>query len=379
MASLRTILVKSWALATLPFRIVGICLYYAFPFTRPHPGWTYHQAIGLKLFDLWWRYSVTVSFHAQKTLLPGNEKDRFIVMQLAPSTAPRHYYRGILLTNPAIRPLPVGAVWYSATGTSPKGPFPNGMVLHFHGGAYVLGGARPLEGGWGPQQLSGILNKPVLQVQYRLAGPTPAASTHTRFPAALQDAITAYAYVLDVLRVPPQQLIISGDSAGASLAVTVLRYLATETNVDGPDRRLPLPRAAFLWSPWLDLSPEGTARIDQHRNARSDYLNGALAEWGASCYAPLEGNSREQAWLSPLGREFPVISTGMFVQTGTAEVMVDENLQFVEEMKGIGNTAKAWVVEGATHDIFAAGQILGMVPEAQKAMRAAGEFADRLL
>ncbi|PWY72151.1 alpha/beta-hydrolase [Aspergillus sclerotioniger CBS 115572] len=373
MATLRPILVKSWYLATLPFRILGICLYYSIPFARPYPGWTYHQAIGLKLFDLWWRYSLATDFHAHKTLFPGDEKDRFIVMQPAPSTKTRNYYRGILLTNPAIRPLPIGAVWYSTAPTSPKGPFPDGIVLHFHGGAYVMGGARPPEGGWGPDQLSGILNKPVLQVQYRLAGPTPAASTHTCFPAALQDAITAYAYVLDVLRVSPQKLIISGDSAGASLALTVLRYLATESKTDGNHHLpLPLPRAAFLWSPWLDLSPTTAAKINHHRNARSDYLTGSLAEWGASCYAPIEENAREQAWLSPLGREFPTISTGIFVQTGTAEVMVDENLQIVEEMKSIGNTAKAWVVEGATHNIFAAGQILGMMDEARGAMRMAG-------
>ncbi len=54
------------------------------------------------------------------------------------------------------------------------------IVLHFHGGAYVLGGVRPMEGGWGPEVLAKAIHGLVLCPQYRLS------SEHRgRFPAAL--------------------------------------------------------------------------------------------------------------------------------------------------------------------------------------------------
>ncbi|KAI9039190.1 uncharacterized protein KD926_009824 [Aspergillus affinis] len=133
------------------------------------------------------RYATAVDFHTRKTLLPGSEGDRFAVIQ--PST-PSFLYRNILLSNDQIHPLPVGAIWYIA----PSIPLPSfssppaRIVIHFHGGAYVLGGARQMESVWGPVVLSKALSCPVLQPHCRLS-----VAENASFPAALQDGITAYA------------------------------------------------------------------------------------------------------------------------------------------------------------------------------------------
>jgi acetyl esterase/lipase len=61
----------------------------------------------------------------------------------------------------------------------------------------------------------------------------------------LQDAITAYVYVLESLYKRPEQFVMSGNSAGGNLALAVLRYL----HISASPTSLPLPRAVLLWSP----------------------------------------------------------------------------------------------------------------------------------
>jgi hypothetical protein len=60
----------------------------------------------------------------------------------------------------------------------------------------------------------------VLYVQYRLAGP------NAPFPAAVQDLLTSYHYVLD-LGVTPENITLVGDSAGGNVVIAFLRYLET--------------------------------------------------------------------------------------------------------------------------------------------------------
>jgi epsilon-lactone hydrolase len=109
-------------------------------------------------------------------------------------------------------------------------------VLYLHGGAYVLGSldshrhlgaaiARATEG-------------TVLMLDYRLAPEHP-------FPAALDDALAAYRSMLDDGQ-PSSRIVIAGDSAGGGLAVA--------TMLAARDEGLPLPAAAALIAPWVDLS-----------------------------------------------------------------------------------------------------------------------------
>lgn len=92
--------------------------------------------------------------------------------------------------------------------------------------------------------------------------PCPAATVPTLsveddafFPVALQDAVTAYAYVLNTLNVRPENVVISGDSAGGNLALALLPYMHEEGELV-----LPHPRAALLWSPWVDLTVDPMLR-----------------------------------------------------------------------------------------------------------------------
>lgn len=131
------------------------------------------------------------------------------------------------------------------------------IAIHFHGGAFVLGGCRPKEGGWGPDMFARKLSGFSLMPQYRLT-----SNSSTRFPTAMQDGLTAYMYLLGQ-GVSPKDIVLSGFSAGANLVVALVRYLTEEKGF------LPLPRMSLLWSPWLDLRTPAEV-FETHRDLRAD-------------------------------------------------------------------------------------------------------------
>lgn len=79
-------------------------------------------------------------------------------------------------------------------------------------------------------------------LDYRLA-------PETRFPGPLHDAVSAYFRLVDDLHISPENIIISGDSAGGGLSLALMMYLR--------DNDYPLPGGAILMSPWVGkcLSP----------------------------------------------------------------------------------------------------------------------------
>jgi epsilon-lactone hydrolase len=114
------------------------------------------------------------------------------------------------------------------------------IVMHFHGGGYVLGSSRGhREFG---ARLSRATKSTVLMVDYRLAPEHP-------YPAALDDAVAAYTSML-AEGFDSSQIIFSGDSAGGGLAIAAMLALKS--------LNLPLPSAAVCFSPWVDLALTGS-------------------------------------------------------------------------------------------------------------------------
>ena len=77
-------------------------------------------------------------------------------------------YRGILANDAAVKPNVVGGMWYPRP-SDPSMDAGKKIAIHFHGGAFVLGGCRPKEGGWGPDMIGRKLSGFSLMPQYRLA------------------------------------------------------------------------------------------------------------------------------------------------------------------------------------------------------------------
>src|SRR6266702_4580596 len=117
---------------------------------------------------------------------------------------------------------------------------PRHVVLYFHGGVYVLGDA--FQAANLAAQVGRRTRARVIYVDYRLAPEHP-------HPAAVDDALAAYEALLHN-GTAPSDVVFAGESAGGGLAVATL--------VNARDHGLPLPAAAFVMSPYADLTLAGT-------------------------------------------------------------------------------------------------------------------------
>ncbi|KAL4883896.1 Alpha/Beta hydrolase protein [Aspergillus karnatakaensis] len=350
-------------LAFLPLRLSSILIYYLLPITRQ--GRTFRQAVTTKLIYLWFRFATTVEFRTSKFLNPGPDKARFALLDPDSITPPDAFlYAGILRSNPDVQPSKIAAFWYESA--PPADTTPHLVILHLHGGAFVLGGARPAEAGWGPIALSKRLECPALMPQYRLSDSHPA----TCFPAALQDTVTAYTYLLYNLNIRPENIVVSGDSAGGNLVLDLLRYIKDEQGAV----QLPSPRAALLWGPWVDPTAP-SHQYDNHRNASTDFIFGDLGAWAMRSYIPDEWDATHEAYpyIHPLGREF-YTDVPVFLQTSTAEILHDSHSKFAQNLTEIGCRVKLVEITGAPHDTFAGAQALGFVKEQQDTIDQAADF-----
>src|SRR6266511_1263368 len=117
---------------------------------------------------------------------------------------------------------------------------PRHIVLYFHGGVYVVGDAflaADLA-----SQVGRRTRAKVISVDYRLAPEHP-------YPAAVDDALAAYEALLRG-GTAPSDIAFAGESAGGGLAIALL--------VSARDHGLPLPAAAYVMSPYVDLTLAGT-------------------------------------------------------------------------------------------------------------------------
>ncbi|CAE6424431.1 unnamed protein product [Rhizoctonia solani] len=125
------------------------------------------------------------------------------------------------------------------------------IILNLHGGGYIIGTAHPedLTANIPRGYLSYGISR-VLSVDYRLSTTHP-YPTVAPFPSALLDALAGYIHLTRTLGFKPQNVILSGDSAGGNLALALVRYLR-----DSPELGLGMPGGLVMISPWTD--PVGT-------------------------------------------------------------------------------------------------------------------------
>lgn len=179
---------------------------------------------------------------------------------------------------------------------------------------------------------SGYKNPAIFALEYTLV---PDAA----YPTQLNEAAKAYEHVLSIAR-GPSTVCVSGDSAGATLILSLLLHLGSK-ETDGPSShgRLPKPTLAVLISPWVTLvSP-------RHVNTESDYLDAhQLEQYGRqfagsniSAEDPLvsPGCCQDIAWWR---RSSP--SGGIFITYGTEEIFAAE----IEELARV--LQKAGVIVG---------------------------------
>jgi epsilon-lactone hydrolase len=225
------------------------------------------------------------------------------------------------------------------------------VTLHVHGGGYCMGSPVTHRGLAGA--LSRTTHGPVLLPDYRLAPEDP-------FPAALDDVVATYHWLVDDLGVSPGRLAVTGDSAGGGLAAALLVRLRDEGR--------PLPACYVGMSPWVDLAATGgsmtaLASVDP-------WLTSALVLPAGRAYAgdtPLD-----HPHVSPLYADLSGLPP-MLVHVGSDEILLDDATRLVDRARTAGVDASLGRFDGLWH-VF---QAFPGMPESRDSLREIGGFIRR--
>jgi len=254
--------------------------------------------------------------------------------------------RGVTKTAESVNGL--AAEWLA-----PEDAAQGKVLLYFHGGAYILGSCNTHR-----QLVSHIARAAgvrALLPEYRLAPEHP-------FPAALEDATSLYRKLLAAGHAA-RDIVIAGDSAGGGLTMATLLSLR-----DAGD---PLPAAACLLSPWLDLAatgesmrtharrdpwfrPEDLPTIRSYYCGESDIRNPLVSP----VYANLAG-------LPPL-----------YIQVGEDEILLSDSTRLAERVQLAGGSADIEIWTDMWH-VFQA--FMNQMPESRRAIQKLGTFIRRSL
>lgn len=258
---------------------------------------------------------------------------------------------GQMLSPPpeaTFEPIDLGGV-PGAVVTTPSAD-PGRSIVYLHGGGYCIGSLTSHRAMVG--HLAQHAKATVYAVDYRLAPEHPA-------PAALEDAVRAYRWVVEGVG-SPTRTVIAGDSAGGGLTLATLLALR-----DGGG---PLPAAGVLVSPWADLSQSGESMVSK---AAEDPLVRAqdLDEWSRHYRGDVPA---EDPRVSPLFGDLAGLPP-LLIDVGTSEVLLDDARRVARRAITAGVDVTLTEGEELIHvwHFFA-----GAVPEADEALARIGRFIE---
>ena len=294
----------------------------------------------------------SVSFEITREILRSHT-DRALAAASAPAqralldaaTPPSPYLRRVQVSE--VRANGVPSHWYK-----PKDGAAGRTFLFLHGGGYVVH-AKSHQGF--AASLALALKAQTLVPEYRLAPEHP-------FPAAIEDAVAAYEYLLSQ-GTDPGRIIVGGDSAGGGLTLALLCALR--------EKGRPLPALALLISPWLDLGNSGASF---RTNDPYDWLPPGLGRQWAAWY--LSGQDSKTPLASPYFADVKGLPP-IYIQAGEAEVLYDQIRIFAERARKDGGRCEIDTWAGMTHEF----QILASlgVPQAKEALGKLGSRADEAM
>ena len=251
--------------------------------------------------------------------------------------------KGVEAVPVKIDGLPAGlaAEWLQPTADAPIPMVEDAVIFYAHGGGYVSGSCsdhRVLVAKF--VAVSGVR---LLLFEYRLAPENP-------FPAAMEDTLTAYRWLLTQIK-PSTRIIIAGESAGGGLCLAALLAIR-ETG-------LPIPAAGIALSPWTDLKLTGESHITR--------LKASIDPPGMSkvCSRYYCGdNDPVNPWISPLYGDLHGLPP-LLIDVGNDETLRDDSIMFAEKARAAGVEVTLNVVEGQIHCYPL---LADFIPESRQAM-----------
>ena len=221
------------------------------------------------------------------------------------------------------------------------------LLLYFHGGGYVMGSCATHR-----QMVSYIAKAASVKAllpEYRLA-------PEHRFPAAVEDCVGIYRAMLEA-GYSAHDIVIAGDSAGGGLVVATLMSLR-----DAGD---PLPKAAVLLSPWLDLSGRGES-MTTHAD-KDPWFNPEHMPVLARYYC--DEGQEVNPLVSPVYGDFSGLPP-TYIQVGEDEILLSDSTRAAESINAAGGTVELEIWPDLWH-VFQA--FVHQVPEARQAVRRLGD------
>ena len=286
--------------------------------------------------------------------------DAILRQSAIPADSDVNEQRRLLKELVSAQPLPAEVtVTAAALGGVPTaevtvdGVEPRHVFLYFHGGVYVLGDAFQAAGL--AAQVGRRTRAKVISVDYRLAPEHP-------YPAAADDALAAYEALLEA-GTDPAGIAFAGESAGGGLAVATL--------VNARERGLPLPAAAYLMSPYADLTLAG-ATIESKRDAdpllSPEALRARVPDYTA-------GQDPALGLISPIFADLSGLPP-LVIQAGTHEVLLDDAIRLARQAATADVRVTLDITAGVPH-VFQA--YYAILDEAAAALDRAGQLLSAYL
>lgn len=201
-----------------------------------------------------------------------------------------------------------------------------GVLLYFHGGGYVFGS---------PKTHRAMLSRLAEMTGMRACLPTYRLAPEHPFPAALDDARTAYEGLL-ASGVSSDQIVMGGDSAGGGLVLALLADICA--------RDLPKPAAVFAFSPLTDLTFSGDS---VGTNAKADVvLPASRGAEMAEMY--LQGADATNPFASPLFADFSG-APDIYLFAGDTEILLDDTRRMAARMREQGVRISEHIAKDLPH------------------------------
>jgi acetyl esterase/lipase len=198
--------------------------------------------------------------------------------------------------------------------------------LDIHGGALIMGAGEVCKAM--AAATATCVGARVVAVDYRMPPDHP-------YPASLDDCLAVYRALLNERE--PQEIVVGGGSAGGNLAAAML--------LRARDEGLPMPAAAVLISPEVDLTESGdTFRTNSGIDGMGTLMQANLLYAGGADLA--------HPYLSPLFGDFSKGFPATFLSSGTRDLFLSNTVRLHRALREAGIEAELHILEAAPHGTF---------------------------
>jgi len=228
--------------------------------------------------------------------------------------------------------------------TAPEADEHSPVLLYLHGGGYIA---------CSPETHRSLIGSLARRTGGTVYAPTYRLAPEHPFPAAIDDARSAYDYLTIDCGIAPSRIVVAGDSAGGGLALGLVLALR--------DAGAPLPAALVTFSPWTDLALTGSS-LDENTDRCAMFAGITIRR--ASVFYVGTSDPRHP-YLSPLYGDYRGMPP-MLVHASLDEVLRDDAIRVASRARdaGVPVELRLWRQVPHAWQFFAA-----VLPEADESLR----------